>query len=378
MKTRLHLQLLTAALLFLGLALNTHAQTTICEGEEVVFTLAGYTGNVQWQFSSTGATGPFTSVTGLSGDSAAYTPTTSGWYRALVTLGTCAPFYSDTMEIVVHPRPIVNAGNDQNSCTSSGTTLGGSPTASGGTGPYTYAWSPSTGLSSTTVANPLANPTVNTTYNLIVTDANGCVVDDTVTLTAVIGPVASAGSDVVISCGGSTTLSGGASSGLAPYTYAWTPAATLSNPNIANPVASPGGTISYILNVTDANSCSDLDTVLVSVLGGSSGTQTFIFSNNIDTSFVVPCSGNITIEAWGAQGGFNTSSTTTSGLGAYQKGTFSLTPGTRLKILVGEQPSTNAGNGGGGGTFVALTNNTPLIIAGGGDVRFQNVYRLRR
>ena len=52
-------------------------------------------------------------------------------------------------------------------------TIGGSPTASGGFAPYTYNWTPSTGLSSSTVANPTASPTVTTTYTVTVTDSLG-------------------------------------------------------------------------------------------------------------------------------------------------------------------------------------------------------------
>jgi hypothetical protein len=46
-----------------------------------------------------------------------------------------------------------------------------STTVAGGLPPYTYSWSPAAGLSSTTIANPVASPTVTTTYTLTVTDA---------------------------------------------------------------------------------------------------------------------------------------------------------------------------------------------------------------
>jgi PKD repeat protein len=52
--------------------------------------------------------------------------------------------------------------------------LGGAPTANGGTAPYTYSWSPSTNISSTSTANPMAWPGVSTTYVLQITDANNC------------------------------------------------------------------------------------------------------------------------------------------------------------------------------------------------------------
>jgi hypothetical protein len=42
--------------------------------------------------------------------------------------------------------------------------------AFGGTGIYTYAWSPSTGLSDSTIFNPIATPTITTTYSLRVSN----------------------------------------------------------------------------------------------------------------------------------------------------------------------------------------------------------------
>lgn len=41
-------------------------------------------------------------------------------------------------------------------------------------GTYSYLWSPAAGLSSTTVQNPVASPTQNTTYYVTITDAFGC------------------------------------------------------------------------------------------------------------------------------------------------------------------------------------------------------------
>lgn len=63
--------------------------------------------------------------------------------------------------------------------------LGGSPTASGGSGSgYIYSWSPTAGLSDPTAANPTAVPASTTIYTVTVTDANGCVApSDSVTVT---------------------------------------------------------------------------------------------------------------------------------------------------------------------------------------------------
>ena len=48
--------------------------------------------------------------------------------------------------------------------------------------PVTYAWSSSTGLSSTTISNPIANPTQTTTYTMSAS-SNGCAVSDQVIVT---------------------------------------------------------------------------------------------------------------------------------------------------------------------------------------------------
>jgi hypothetical protein len=46
--------------------------------------------------------------------------------------------------------------------------------SSGGTPPYTYSWSPSAGLNSTTICNPIASPNSSTVYAVNISDANGC------------------------------------------------------------------------------------------------------------------------------------------------------------------------------------------------------------
>lgn len=95
-------------------------------------------------------------------------------------------------------------------------------------------------------------------------------------------------------------------------------------------------------------------------------TDTFNYSGSI-VNWTVPAGvTSVHIEARGAQGGWNTSSTAQPGMGAVMGGDFTVTPGQQLKILVGQQPSNGSGNGGGGGTFVTDMSNNPLIVAGGG------------
>ena len=51
------------------------------------------------------------------------------------------------------------------------------PVISGGTPPYSYLWSPLTGLSDPGIANPVADPDSTTVYTLVVTDSRGCSVN---------------------------------------------------------------------------------------------------------------------------------------------------------------------------------------------------------
>ncbi|WP_421947699.1 HYR domain-containing protein [Phaeodactylibacter xiamenensis] len=91
--------------------------------------------------------------------------------------------------------------------------------------------------------------------------------------------------------------------------------------------------------------------------------DTLEFNGTIQT-FVVPEGvTSLKIEAYGAQGG--DANVGFGGLGAYMSGTFVVTPGQVIDVLVGEKPAVS--NGGGGGTFVVdHDTGMPLIIAGGG------------
>lgn len=76
---------------------------------------------------------------------------------------------------------MADAGPDSMACLDTPVMLGGMA-GQGGTSPYTFDWSPTTGLSSSTVANPTVTiPTADTiTFTVTVTDANGCTASDDV------------------------------------------------------------------------------------------------------------------------------------------------------------------------------------------------------
>ncbi|HVM49025.1 MAG TPA: hypothetical protein VMU04_13425, partial [Candidatus Acidoferrum sp.] len=112
--------------------------------------------------------------------------TTADTYTVVATdaLTLCTAAMSGNATVTVNPKPTADAGPGQTVCIGCGTAIGGSPTASGGSGSdYTYSWTPASGLSSATVANPTATPTSTTTYTVTVTDGNGCSADSSVTVT---------------------------------------------------------------------------------------------------------------------------------------------------------------------------------------------------
>jgi hypothetical protein len=147
-----------------------------------------------------------------------------------------------------------NAGSDfTKTCisNSNGAAIG-TTTTSG----QTYSWSPTTGLSSSSASNPIANPSTTTTYTLTTTNtANGCTATDQVLVTVnTESPTVNAGSDQTVCAGTSVTLSASGAN-----TYAW-------DNNVSNGTAfTPAATNTYSVSGTDANGCSNTDQVLVTV-----------------------------------------------------------------------------------------------------------------
>jgi len=81
----------------------------------------------------------------------------------------------------------VDAGSDVSIDVGYNTIIGGSPTASGGTGTISYLWSPPEYLNDVTLANPTAQPPGNVTFNVTVTDERGCTSADNILVTVIGG-----------------------------------------------------------------------------------------------------------------------------------------------------------------------------------------------
>ncbi|PKB15635.1 T9SS type A sorting domain-containing protein [Flavobacterium sp. 5] len=162
--------------------------------------------------------------------------------------------------------PNANAGADfAKTCISNpdGKEIGQAPEVG-----FTYSWSPSTGLSATNIANPIANPTETTTYTVTKTKAStGCSDTDQVTVTVNKPPVvAVAGSDFTKTC---TTNPNGGNIGevaVTGFTYSWTSSPAGFTSTSANPLVNPSVTTTYTVTKTHTTSgCSDTDDVIVTV-----------------------------------------------------------------------------------------------------------------
>jgi len=122
----------------------------------------------------------------------------------------------------------------------------------------TYSWTPSTGLSSATVQNPVCFANTNTTYTVTISDSN-CTYHDIFNVVVNAAPFSNI-HDTTICIG--DTLQLVAFNGTS---YSWSPNYNINNTTIFNPLVWPTVTTNYVVNITNASGCSTKDTVKVTV-----------------------------------------------------------------------------------------------------------------
>ena len=228
---------------------------TICLGESVLLggTPSAQGGDGNYSFSWNNNAG--------SEANPMVSPTETTTYTLTVIDGTGKEVVDD-ITITVAETFTADAGNDQAVLAGSSVSLGGSPVGSG-TSTYTYSWNDGKSEISSE-ENPNVTPTKTTTYEVVVTDANGCTATDIVTIT-VSDFMVEAGSDTTICLGTSYVLGGTPTvSGDGTYTYSWndgiTEVATTENPSV-----SPSQTTTYEVLVTDQNGVTQTDQVTIAI-----------------------------------------------------------------------------------------------------------------
>lgn len=147
----------------------------------------------------------------------------------------------------------VNAGSDKTVCINGTALLGGSPTASGGSAPYTYTWTPTTFLNNASLANPTAaGYGADMTYTVRVTDKNGATGFDVINLKLDLIHTFNAGIDTGYCFGQMPgVIIGAPNNNNTSHNFSWSPASGLNDPNATNPLATPSVNTVYTLTVSD-------------------------------------------------------------------------------------------------------------------------------
>lgn len=188
-------------------------------------------------------------------------PTAAGtYYDTLIVGDGTGGFDTAYTHYVVNPLPVVNAGNDTSICPGTSAVLHGSPN-----GLTSYLWTPNSFMPNNTLQNPTTTPTGTIAYNLMGVDGNGCINNDSVIITLFPPAVAVAGIGDTICHGDTTSLS---ASGGVNYSWTYTPNAVPAEGigfTTSTPVIWPAVSTTYTVQVTDANTCTDTNTVFVLV-----------------------------------------------------------------------------------------------------------------
>jgi hypothetical protein len=197
-----------------------------------------------------------------------------------------------------------NAGLDQAICFGDSVLVGAS--AIGGTGPYAYSWSPSTGISSPTSGTTYANPGSTNSYTITVTDNTGCVTTDNLTITVNPLPIiaATAVNDSICPGGSASMYVTGSSS-----SYLWQPGAITT----MTWTASPSATTTYTVVGTDVNGCTNSTTQTLTVTTPPVVTVTGNYSSACDNAvspLTLTANGAATYD-WNAGAGTGTTYTDT-------------------------------------------------------------------
>lgn len=206
-------------------SINAGSDKTICAGDSVALTASG-SPLITWN------NGILNGVYFYPTSTTTYTVTGTGANGCTNT---------DQAVVFVNALPNVNAGADTAVCNGSFLTLSGS-------GAVSYTWS-----NSVTNNVPFI-PSLSNTFTVVGTDANGCKDSDQIQVTVNVLPPVNAGNNVAICIGDSIQLNGSGA-----VSYVW------DNGVINNTAFYPTSTLTYHVIGTNANGCSNSDSVIVTV-----------------------------------------------------------------------------------------------------------------
>ena len=182
-----------------------------------------------------------------------------------VTISDANGCTSSQSATVTEPVNLVASVTSTNVACSGGTSGSISLIVSGGTAPYTYVWS--TGANTSDISNLGTG-----NYSVLISDANGCSVNRSASISqpTAISASATATNTICSSSSGSINLS--VSGGIQPYSYSWSNGAT--NQNISNL-----NTGTYSVVITDANGCNSSAEAIVGQTSDLSASASAIDAN---------------------------------------------------------------------------------------------------
>ena len=128
--------------------------------------------------------------------------------------------------------------------------------------PGVVTWSPNYNINNVNSFTPLVSPDVTTTYLASFVDNSGCAGSASVKINVVDFVTLSAGNDTTICASDAITLMA-AGDGLK---YVWTPAATLNNPFIKNPIATPTAPVTTYRVTASIGKCVAQDEIKITTV----------------------------------------------------------------------------------------------------------------
>lgn len=179
----------------------------------------------------------------------------TGNYRVqLIVIDTTGCLAPDTAYLSIDVFMLNNAIITQTDTICPGDTI--QLNASGG---VSYQWTPTSYLTDANSATPKAYPPITTNYQVVTTDSCGS--DTAQIIIEVYNENVSTIPDSTICIGNSLQLVafGGVS-------YSWHPSPDIVNPSSQTPTATPTSTTTYFVDVTTANGCILLDSVIINVI----------------------------------------------------------------------------------------------------------------
>ncbi len=179
----------------------------------------------------------------------------------------CKSFEPVAVEVI--PLVFPDAGADAEICDGESIQL----QASGGA---SYQWSPSAGLSDATIANPIADPSVDTEY--VVRVYNECFEGfDTMMLVVNPSPLVDAGQDYLVNIGDIVSINA-----VADGAVTWSPSTGLSAIDILNPTAQLTEPTTFYLTSTNEFGCTAVDSMHIDLTYFMDATIPNAFSPNGD------------------------------------------------------------------------------------------------